>query len=53
MISFVLSYIWYKTKRDIELIPIKYKEKKQENRIISQTCDMCGQQYYWCICDYN
>ena len=50
MISFVLSYIWYNSIKDTELIPIKDKEKKQENRIIPKTCNMCGQQYYWCIC---
>ena len=50
MISFILSYIWYIEKREIELKPIKEKEKKQDYHTISQTCDMCGQQYYWCIC---
>lgn len=53
MISFILSYIWHKTLRETELKTIKEKEKKREYRIIPQTCDMCGQQYYWCICDYN
>ena len=53
MISFVLSYIWHKTKREIELKTIKEKiesTKTQEYNNISQTCDICGQQYYWCIC---
>ena len=56
MISFILSYIWYssllkETKKDIELKTIKDKEKPKEYRIIPHTCDICGQQYYWCICD--
>uniref|UniRef100_A0A6C0CWW1 Uncharacterized protein n=1 Tax=viral metagenome TaxID=1070528 RepID=A0A6C0CWW1_9ZZZZ len=58
MISFILSYIWYsslkETKKDIELKEtmnrIEYT-KPQEYITIPHTCDICGQQYYWCICD--
>ena len=39
----------HKKLKETELKPIKDKTK-QEYRIIPQTCDMCGQQYYWCIC---
>tara|TARA_B100000900_G_C20589250_1_gene720954 strand:+ start:1141 stop:1302 length:162 start_codon:yes stop_codon:yes gene_type:complete len=53
MISIILSYIWHKTKKETELKTIKDKEKKQEYRIIPHTCDICGQQNYWCICDYD
>lgn len=49
MIYFILSYIWYKTK-NIELETIKDREKTQKYSIISDTCEKCGQQYYWCIC---
>lgn len=53
MISFILSYIWYISIKEIELKTIKDKEKKQEYNTISHMCDICGQQYYWCICDYD
>ena len=50
MISFILSYIWYNSIKETELKKIKDKEKPKEYRIIPKTCDICGQQYYWCIC---
>ena len=57
MISFILSYIWYNSikeaKSEIELKTIKEKieyTKTQKYKTIRQMCDICGQQYYWCIC---
>lgn len=52
MISIILSYIWHKNLREIELQPTKViKTKiKRDYHTITQTCDNCGQQYYWCIC---
>ena len=58
MISFILSYIWYSslkgTKKDIELKETMNRIEtieSQEYITIPQTCDICGQQYYWCICE--
>ncbi len=57
MISFILSYIWYSSVKDTKNIELKETMNRietiesQEYTTISQTCDICGQQYYWCICD--
>ena len=56
MISFILSYIWYSSVKDTKNIELKETMNRietiesQEYSTISQTCDICGQQYYWCIC---